>query len=846
MAPPGSNRAKRPYPHATAGTQASGGARKLPILTGVHLLPATGEFTYDTIPFLGRRASEPALSAINAYAGGGAATDYSIALNQLQAQHPECGCVSVVCAWFCDGLTAGACHVYPSTTYIGGAFAQTGGGADVWRCSGLTQSSSGLIALPTAGDGSFVYGGTPSDSSMVRCLRDLKARGLKVVFYPFLLMTAPGLPWRGQISYSPDVSAAATSAVNAFLGSAAPAQFTRDAVNLTVGYSGSATDWTYRRMVLHYAQLCVVAGGVDLFVIGSELRGLESVRGPGWTKAGTVDGAGHAVWDYPFVAGLAQLASDVRGVFDGAGLTRNLSALSNLIAYSADWSDWMGFQHAGADGQWPHLDALYASAAVDFVAFDNYLPLSDWTTGTGGLDAANWQAAPPASWPTPTPATRGFGLTGAPTILSAGYLKANIEGGEKFDWFYGDSNNLGAGDDPLGSGLIVSRPEGDRLTQTRQPYFPGQQILANKQVRWWWNNPHHAIYDTGAGWTAQGPATAWVPQSKPIVFLEYGVPAVDKGTNQPNLFYAPSSSASGTPYWSIWNSVSGGGVAPLRDDTLPAIALDAIHDYWQANNASAAGVPMIQWTFSCVWNWDARPFPTFPNLSSVWGDAADWAYGDWQGAGRTATPPAAPSADPSPGVYPTFPALATLGWSAIVRPRFSTDVAPHVSGRESRANSRALATYEIELNYDALRADARAELQTIAGFYETMAGQAGAFWLAPPGLASVVGQRIGTGDGLTTSFALTRSLAGYAEPAQATSGVAAVYLGGAALATGWSVTPGFYPAINFATPPGPGAAISADFGVLWLCRFADDVADLENFLALLWRWRTLKLQTVRP
>ena len=39
------------------------------------------------------------------------------------------------------------------------------------------------------------------------------------------------------------------------------------------------------------------------------------------------------------------------------------------------------------------------------------------------------------------------------------YLKANIEAGEKFSWFYFDSNNLGIGLDPLGSDLQVSVPE---------------------------------------------------------------------------------------------------------------------------------------------------------------------------------------------------------------------------------------------------------------------------------------------------------------------------------------------------------------------------------------------------
>ena len=743
----------------------------MPTLTGVHLLPATGEFVYDTVAMLGKRTTEPALTAINAYSGQSPTTDYSVSLNLLQAQHPECATVSLVCAWFFDGTTAGACNVYPSTTYIGGSFQKAAGGADHWRCSGLTEASAGLIAIPTSG-GKFIYGGTPSDSSIVRCVQDLKARGLRVVFYPFLLSTASGEPWRGRIGYSPDVSAAATSAINAFLGSAAVGQFTRDAVNLTVSYSGSSTDWTYRRMILHYANLMVVAGGVDLFVVGSELRGLETVRGPGWTKAGTVDGGGNAIWDYPFVAGLVTLANDVRGVFDGAGLTKNTTTLKNLITYSADWSNWMGYQHPGQNGQWPHLDQLWASSNIDVVSFDNYLPMSDWTTGGGGLDAANWQGALPGAWPTSTPATRGFALSGAPTIYSTAYLQANVEGGEKFDWFYNDGNNLGPGFDPNGSGLVVSLPEGDRLTQARQPYYAGQQILGPKQVRWWWNNAHHAVYDTGSGWVAQGPATEWVANSKPIVFLEYGFPAVDRGTNQPNLFYSAASTESGTPYWSAWDPVSGDAIAPRGDDTLFSLALQSVYAYWQANNASVGSVPLIQWTFCCAWNWDARPFPWFPELSSVWGDAANWPAGDWLTGARLPLPPVAPSPDPTPGAFPTFPALATQGWSVHVKPKWLTGVAQHVSGRESRAARRAGAVYDFELNFDLLRADAHAELQAIAGFYAAQGGPNALFWF---------------------------------------------------------------------TPPNPPAALAAPL----LCRFAEDTADLENFMSLLWHWGSVKLQSVR-
>ena len=210
-------------------------------LPGVHLLPSTGEFTYDTIAYLGARAGAP-LTAINTFAApGGAVTDYSLAIDQLQAAHPECGAVSIVCSWFADSENAAACQIYPSTTYIGGTFQQAAGGADVWRVSGLDQNSPGLIAIPSSG-ASFIYGGTPSDPSIVRCIRDLRARGLKAIFYPFILMTAPGRPWRGRIGYAPDMSAAATAAVASFLGAATPAQFAPDTANLSVTYAGAATD----------------------------------------------------------------------------------------------------------------------------------------------------------------------------------------------------------------------------------------------------------------------------------------------------------------------------------------------------------------------------------------------------------------------------------------------------------------------------------------------------------------------------------------------------------------------------------------------------------------------------
>jgi uncharacterized protein (TIGR02217 family) len=830
-------------------------------INGVNLLPSSGEFSYDTIAYLGQRVTEAIETSINRYAAGGplsatgATTDYTVALDNLQAEFPDCKTVALVVAWFGNSADVSVCQIYPSTTYIGGTFQQAAGGSDLWRCSGLTQFSPGVIPIPSVG-GTFIYGGTPSDQSIVRCIQDLKSRGLRVVFYPFILMTAAGEPWRGRITYDgTDVSSAATTAVNAFLGSAATSQFTRDTTNLTVAYSGSPTDYTFRRMILHYANLCVVAGGVDLFLLGSEFRGIEIVRGPGWTKAGTTGGDGRVTWDYPFVAGLIQLSDDVRSVFDGAGLTKDLTGLHNLISYSADWSVWMGYQHPGENGQWPHLDQLYGHGNIDLVCFDNYLPLSDWTTGDGGLDAQNWlDPAPNGAWP-PSPATfNGLGMSGQPSIHSKAYLKANIEGGEKFNWFYNDSNNLGLSLDPNGTDLHVSVPEGDRLAQSRNQYYPNQQLLANKQLRWWWNNSHQAIYDDGdgTGWSPHGPYTEWNPQSKSITFAEYGFPACDRGTNQPNVFYAPDSVESFTPFWSIWDpsQSAAGSYWPRRDDELQLLALQAVYEYWVTdgnNETSGSGVPMIQTAFMSVWNWDARPFPIFPQMVDVWGDTGNWPAGNWLSGKGPFLTPLVPDDPPEPGPYALFPAVPTLGWSVHYSPIFSTGAALHVSGREVRATKYVSPLWEIELNFDLLRmVPPNTELQQIVSFFEQCEGEARSFYFEPPTLSPIAAQPLGTGDGSTTAFPFTVSIGGATLSLAGIGTVSAVYLNGVAQTSGYTVnaTP-LAPSVTFGTAPAVGVAVTADFHWYFLCRFDDDSEDLEEFMAALYALRSLKLRTVR-
>ena len=148
------------------------------MLLGINLIPGTGEFGYDTVPMQGARTGGGFQTLNLNAAPSGSRTDYAIAFDQLQSTYPSVTTVALVVAWFGNALDASTCNLYPSTNFIGGAFRTLDATSENWRCSGLTQTSAGLIPISTT-DGSATYGGTPSDQSIVRCLQDLKSRGLR-------------------------------------------------------------------------------------------------------------------------------------------------------------------------------------------------------------------------------------------------------------------------------------------------------------------------------------------------------------------------------------------------------------------------------------------------------------------------------------------------------------------------------------------------------------------------------------------------------------------------------------------------------------------------------------------
>ena len=199
--------------------------------------------------------------------------------------------------------------------------------------------------------------------------------------------------------------------------------------------------------------------------------------------------------------------------------------------------------------------------------------------------------------------------------------------------------------------------------------------------------------------------------------------------------------------------------------------------------------------------------------------------------------------------YPSFPVLPGQTWSVHKRPTFSTRVASHVSGREVRRANYANTLYEFELSFDGLASSGlpglgAASLQTLLGFFLACQGQFSTFLYTDPTDSVALGQLLGAGDGVTTSFAFARSLGGYSEPVGWVTALNNVYVAGVAESSSAYalVPPG---TLTFLAPPAAEAPITADFTYAFVCRFDDDQEDFENIMSGLWQLQSLKFRSVR-
>lgn len=392
------------------------------MVRAVCLIPGASEFGYDTVHVsrtlgLGKTAPENRHQLQRS-------TDVRASLDALQAMCPNLKRVSLVVSWFGNDLRAGYCAVEPRVDV---ATKETDGAT--WSVAGVPREAAKTVSLV---NGSPAYGGTPSDESVLRLIKDLKSRGLEVILYPFVMMDVPSdnslpnpyggtgqpaYPWRGRITChpapgqpgSPDGTTAAGSQVNQW--------FIRT--------------WGFNKLVTHYANLAQKAGGVDGFILGSELVGLTRVR----SSTGT----------YPAVTRLRSLGAQIRLIL-GSG---------TKIVYAADWTEYGAHVLNGGDEVRFPLDPLFASGSVDAIGIDYYPPISDWRDGPDHADLADGRS-----------------------VYDVDYLRRRLGSGEAFDWYYASTADRGSQNrKPIADGAYG------------KPW-----IFRAKDLVSWWSNPHVERY----------------------------------------------------------------------------------------------------------------------------------------------------------------------------------------------------------------------------------------------------------------------------------------------------------------------------------------------------------------
>ncbi len=364
------NRYGNRVPQFTFEVMRTGAGDLAQAVRAVSIGPGVGEYALATTPVhFEEEAGRPVSANISTAAGE---ADFSVSLQALSEEVPGVGAVSVPVSWFASGLEAGALAIRPLVTQT------TADGVGMgWRVSGITRAGAAVGSE-----------GTPADAAVLQALRASVDRGLAPMLVPMLavdpVIGEDGAAVQRDRSEIVPGGGDAASEIAAFFGTASPGEFS--VAGDVVTYTGSDPG-SYRRFVLHYAHLAARAGGVDAFLIGSDLRGLTGVEA--------------APGVYPAVDALVALAADVRSILGS----------EVQIGYAADWTEY-GAQSAGADSLAFPLDPLWSSNNIDFVGINAFQPLSDWRETPDHADA-EWGS-----------------------VYRPAYLGANVAGGEAFDWTY--------------------------------------------------------------------------------------------------------------------------------------------------------------------------------------------------------------------------------------------------------------------------------------------------------------------------------------------------------------------------------------------------------------------------
>jgi hypothetical protein len=204
---------------------------------------------------------------------------------------------------------------------------------------------------------------------------------------------------------------------------------------------------------------------------------------------------------------------------------------------------------------------------------------------------------------------------------------------------------------------------------------------------------------------------------------------------------------------------------------------------------------------------------------------------------------------------PIFPAIASLGYSVMKRPKFFTGTESSGSGWNVRIGYASAPLWEWDLTYEALRDGiSPSELKLLVGFYLAMGGDLTPFLFLDPDDNAVTGQAIGTTDGTTTNWTLTRSYGGASGTGNEPVGYVNTGQAFNAYLNGTLQSPSTYSVltttpvaqqIKFNTAPSAGQAITVDMSYYYYAHFKDPTNEFEKFMYQLWSLKKITLESLR-
>jgi len=221
----------------------------------------------------------------------------------------------------------------------------------------------------------------------------------------------------------------------------------------------------------------------------------------------------------------------------------------------------------------------------------------------------------------------------------------------------------------------------------------------------------------------------------------------------------------------------------------------------------------------------------------------------------------------------TFPNLvlpACVGWNFAKRRKFSTTLQTPKSKRNpASATLQTGVIFELELTYEFLKNAGLTysdDMEFLGSFYEACRGGYGWFTFDPSvlnldtmavvqGVTALRNGFFGVGDGVTTTFPLWRSTSALGggtvtqvELIQNVTVLGGIYSNGSlvsgSLYTQSNLNAHAGATVAFTTAPASGAVLSWAGNYSYLCRFAEDLLDAEEFMYQLWELKSLKLETV--